>query len=133
MTYQNFYLRDVRTPSTYYEDKDLSLNASTELTQEKLDALITALDTLRTKSIKSRTSPAYKKIVDKELEKANLKRYQLMSKQNARQVIEAFTNGTPEDAVDAITHALEYKIFCRTEPFMMKAGKEIENEVFGKS
>ena len=72
----------------------MSMNASVEPTQEKLDTLITALDELKTKSNQSRTSPAYKKILNREVEKANLKRYQLTCKQNALQVAEAFYRHT---------------------------------------
>tara|TARA_R100000027_G_C2241850_1_gene92252 strand:- start:254 stop:652 length:399 start_codon:yes stop_codon:yes gene_type:complete len=130
MTYQNFYMRDVRTPETYYENKNAPSGASLERLRTKLEDLVSALHALKERSTETKTTPAYKEILDKEIDKAEIKRYKQVSKKNASQVIEALIYGTPEDAVDAITNALEYKIFCRTEPYLVKAGEEIENQVF---
>ena len=133
MTYQNFYKRDIRTPETYYENKNAPNPASLKKLKTKLEDLVTSLDALKGKINQSKATPAYKEILDNEIDKAERRRYKQISKENASQVIEALIYGTSEDAVDAITNALEYKIFYRTEPYLAKAGEEIENQVFGKS
>jgi len=128
MTYQNFYMRDYRTPETYYEDKDVrKKELSLENLKSKLDDLLLSLHALQEKS---KPSPAYKKILNREIDKAELQRYKKQSKANAAKVIEALINGTDDDAIDALTEALEYKIFCRVEPYMVETGDKIERQVF---
>ena len=128
MTYQNFYMRDYRTPETYYEDKDVPKQEPTlEKLKGKLDDLVAALQALQAKR---KPSPAHKEILNKEIDKAEIQRYKQQSKQFAANVIEELIHGTSDDALDAITEALEYKIFCRVEPYMVETGDKIEGQVF---
>ena len=130
MTYQNFYMRDYRTPETYYEDKDVPKQEPTlEKLKGKLDDLVAALQALQAKR---KPSPAHKEILNKEIDKAEIQRYEQQSKQFAANVIEELIHGTSDDALDAITEALEYKIFCRVEPYMCDTGDAIERQVFGQ-
>lgn len=142
MTYSNYYNRDIRTPETYYENKGIpkqrqyaaalnGLQPSLEELNKQLEVLTDALHSIRTsKRAKQKPSPAVKKILHCEIDKAEMQRYKQQSKENAMKAIEAIINGTTRDAADALTEALEYKIFCRVEPYMCKAGNAIEKQVF---
>jgi len=127
MTYKNLYTRDIRTPSTYFEDKDVAGEAMKKL-ESKLDDLLSNLYTLKEEG---KGTPATKKIIDDEIKKAEVQRYKKVSKENALKVVEAFMYGTPVDAADAICAALDYKAFSRTEPYMVYAGEEMEDFLFG--
>ena len=127
MSYSNFYTRDIRTPSTYFENKEATPEAMEKL-KGKLDDLLSTLYALKERG---KGTPATKKIVDDEIDKAEIQRYKKVSKENALKVVEAFINGTPVDAADAICEALDYKAFCRAEPYMVCSGEEIEEQVFG--
>ena len=129
MTYQNFYMKDIRTPETYYENRDVSKEQSLERLKGKQDDLLSALDALKERS--KQPTPAYKKILDDEIDNAVTQRYKKQSKENAKEVMEALAYGTHSDAIEAINHAIDYKIFCRTEPYMVEAGETIEKQVFG--
>lgn len=70
-------------------------------------------------------TPATKKIIENEIDKAEIQRYKQVSKENALKLVEAFIYGTPLDATDAICETLDYKAFCRAEPYMVCAGCNI--------
>ena len=118
-------MNDVRTPTTYFQRRS-STPALTKL-KRKLDELLTDLYALKESTD---TTLATKKIVDMEIEKAEWERYKKVSRDNATKVVEALTHGTREDAVDALWEALDYKVFCRVEPHLVKAGEEIEEQLF---
>ena len=118
-------MKDVRTPTTYFQRRG-SAPALTKL-KRKLDELLTDLYALKEST---ETTLATKKIVDMEIEKAEWERYKNVSRDNANKVVEALTHGTREDAVDASWEALDYKVFCRVEPHLVKTGEEIEEQLF---
>ena len=118
-------MKDVRTPTTYFQRRS-STPALNKL-KGKLDELLTDLYALKESTD---TTLATKKIVDMEIEKAEWERYKKVSRDNATKVVEALTHGTREDAVDALWEALDYKVFCRVEPHLVKAGEEIEEQLF---
>lgn len=117
---------DVRTPTTYFQERGASPEAITKL-KGKLDDLLVSLYEYKEKF---QTTPAEEEILDDEIEKAELRRYKKVSKENASKVVEAFIHGTPEDVVDALWEALDYKVFCRVEPHLVKSGEEIEEQIF---
>tara|TARA_Y100000356_G_C11115052_1_gene211689 strand:- start:22 stop:402 length:381 start_codon:yes stop_codon:yes gene_type:complete len=118
-------MKDVRTPTTYFQRRN-STPALTKL-KRRLDELLTDLYALKESTD---TTLATKKIVDMEIEKAEWERYKRVSRDNATRVVEALTHGTREDAVDALWEALDYKAFCRVEPYLVKTGEEIEEDLF---
>ena len=132
-------MKDIRTPTTYFQQRGASPEAeeklkgkleelnSLEKLKGKLDELLTALYALKERG---KGTPATKKIIETEIDKAEIQRYKQVSKENALKVVEAFIYGTPVDAADAICEALDYKAFCRAEPYMVSAGDEIEEQVF---
>ena len=71
MTYNNFYKKDIRTPSTYFENKEATDEAMEKL-KSKLDDLLLTLYALKEKG---KGTPAAKKIVDVEIDKAEIQRY----------------------------------------------------------
>ena len=117
---------DVRTPTTYFEQRGASPEALNKL-KGKLDDLLTSLYEYKERF---ETTEAEDQILEEEINKAELLRYKKTSKENASKVVEAFTHGTPEDAVNAIWEALDYKVFCRVEPYMIKTGEEMEEQIF---
>ena len=119
-------MKDVRTPMTYFQQRGASPEALTKL-QGKLDELLSSLYEYKERF---NTTPAEEIILDEEINKAEHKRYKKVSKENAIKVIDAFVHGTPQDAEDALWEALDYKVFCRVEPHLVKAGEEIEEQVF---
>ena len=118
-------MKDVRTPTTYFQRRN-STPALIKL-KRRLDELLTDLYALKESTD---TTLATKKIVDMEIEKAEWERYKRVSRDNATRVVEALTHGTREDAVDALWEALDYKAFCRVEPYLVKTGEEIEEDLF---
>ena len=122
-------MKDIRTPSIYYENAD-TRSAQMERLKGKLDDLLDALHALRNKK---NTTSATKKIVDDEMFKLEQKRYQFHSHRHARDVIDALTSGSHDDSVEAIKEALDLKAFFRVEPYMVEGGEQIENQVFGDS
>ena len=119
-------MNDVRTPTTYFQERGASPEAITRL-KGKLDDLLVSLYEYKERF---QTTPAEEEILDTEISKTELKRYKKVSKENASKVVEAFIHGTPEDAANAICEALDYKVFCRVEPFMVKTGEEMEEQIF---
>lgn len=119
-------MTDVRTPTTYFQQQGASKEALVKL-KGKLDDLLASLYALRDKSDKT---PATEKIVDDEITKAEEERYRQVSKQNASRVVEALVHGTADEAADAIGEALDWKWLNRTEPYLMKAGVDIEEQIF---
>ena len=119
-------MKDVRTPTTFFQRRG-SRPALSKLKGE-LDELLSDLYELKEST---GITLATKKIVDMEIEKAEWERYKVVSRDNATKVVEALTNGTREDAVDALWEALDYKVLCRVEPHLIKAGEEIEEQIFG--
>ena len=117
---------DVRTPTTYFQERGASPESITKL-KGKLDDLLVSLYEYKERF---QTTPAEDKILDDEIDKVELRRYKKVSKQYASKVAEAIIHGTPDDVMDAITEALDYKVFCRVEPFMVKAGEEMEEQIF---
>ena len=117
---------DVRTPTTYFQERGASPEAITKL-KDKLDDLLVSLYEYKERI---QTTAAEEKILDAEIDKAELRRYKKVSKEYASKVAEAFIHGTPDDVVDSLWEALDYKVFCRVEPFMVKAGEEMEEQVF---
>lgn len=119
-------MNDVRTPTTYFQERGASPEAINKL-KSKLDDLLVSLYEYKERF---QTTPAEDKILDAEIDKAEFRRYKKVSKEYASKVAEAFIHGTPDDVVDAITEALDYKVSCRVEPFMVKAGEEMEEKIF---
>ena len=119
-------MNDVRTPTTYFEQRGASPEALNKL-KGKLDDLLTSLYEYKERF---KTTEAEEQILDEEINKAELLRYKKVSRENASKVVKAFSYGTPEDAVNAIWEALDYKVFCRVEPYMVKTGEEMEEQIF---
>ena len=119
-------MKDIRTPATYFENRYSRENSLKKL-KGKLDELLTALYALKERG---EGTPATKKIIEDEIDKAELNLYKKLSKENASKVVEALVHGTPEDAEEAMWEALDYKAFCRVEPYLIVSGKQIEEDVF---
>ena len=120
---------DARTPTTYFYDQhERTREALTQL-RGRLDELFVRIRSL--KEEKTRT-PAHQQIVEDEIDKAEMEHYKKVSKQNALRVVEAVSYGKPTDAIDAICEALDWKAFVRVNPYMIDAGENIENQVFGE-
>ena len=119
-------MNDVRTPTTYFQERGANPEALNKL-KGKLDDLLTSLYEYKERF---KTTEAEEQILEEEINKAELLRYKKVSRENASKVVNAFSYGTPEDAVNAIWEALDYKVFCRVEPYMVKTGEEMEEQIF---
>ena len=119
-------MKDPREPSIYYESAE-ARSAQMERLKGKLDDLLDALHALRNKK---GTTPATKKIVDDEMFKLEKKRYQKQSKEFALNAIDALASGDHEASIEKIKEAIDYKIFCRVEPGMIRGGEQIEDHIF---
>ena len=117
---------DVRTPTTYFQERGASPVAITKL-KDKLDDLLVSLYEYKERF---QSTPAEDKILDDEIDKAEFSRYKAVSKEYAFKVAESFIHGTPDDVVNALWEALDYKVFCRVEPHLVKSGEEIEEQIF---
>ena len=124
--WKNLESYDVRTPTTYFQERGASPEALNKL-KGKLDDLLTSLYAYKEKF---KTTPAEEEILDDEIDKAEFRRYKKVSKENASKVVEAFVHGTTNDVMDALWKALDYKAFCRVEPHLVLTGEEIEEQLF---
>ena len=73
-------------------------------------------------------SPAAKKIVDDEEDKAARIRYLKRSKENAEKFVESVILGDHYASIEDLKEALDYKAFIRTDPYMRRTGAEMENK-----
>ncbi len=119
-------MNDVRTPSSYFQQRGASPEALEKL-KGKLDELLVSLYEYKERF---KTTPAETQILDREIDHVERRRYQQISMEYASKVVEAFAHGKPNQVVDALWNALDYKMFRRLEPFLVKAGEEMEEQVF---
>ena len=122
-------MSDPRTPKRYYvnEEEYLSQRTSLEKLKSKLDYLLGALDSCKEKK---NASPAAKKIVDNEEDKAARVRYLKRSKENAEKFVESVIIGDHPASVEDLKEALDYKAFISTDPYMRRTGAEMEQQLF---
>ena len=122
-------MSDPRTPRRYYLNEEEYLNQKTSLDKlrSKLDDLVGALDSYKEKR---NASPAAKKIVDDEEDKAARIRYLKRSKENAEKFVESVILGDHYASVEDLKEALDYKAFIRTDPYMRRTGAEMEKQLF---
>ena len=122
-------MSDPRTPRRYYLNEEEYLNQKTSLDKlrSKLDDLVGALDSYKEKR---NASPAAKKIVDNEEDKAARIRYLKRSKENAEKFVESVILGDHYASVEDLKEALDYKAFIRTDPYMRRTGAEMEQQLF---
>ena len=122
-------MSDPRTPRRYYLNEEEYLNQKTSLDKlrSKLDDLVGALDSYKEKR---NASPAAKKIVDNEEDKAARIRYLKRSKENAEKFVESVILGDHYASVEDLKEALDYKAFIRTDPYMRRTGAEMEKQIF---
>ena len=119
-------MKDIRTPDSYF-DKPESLDAKIKRLNGKLDDLVAAIEKHKNKS---RVTPAEKRIIETEEEKADRLLYKKISNHYAKKVVEAFIFGNQADATNAIGNALDFKCTYRIEPTLINTASEIENQVF---
>lgn len=122
-------MSDPRTPRRYYLNEEEYLNQKTSLDKlrSKLDDLVGALDSYKEKR---NASPAAKKIVDNEEDKAARIRYLKRSKENAEKFVESVIIGDHYASIEDLKEALDYKAFIRTDPYMRRTGAEMEQQLF---
>ena len=122
-------MSDPRTPKRYYvsEEEYEQKENSLEKLRSKLDDLMTALNSYKEKR---NMSPAAKKIIDNEEDKAAQIRYQKRSKEFAENFVDSVLFGSHYDSVEKLKEALDYKAFIRTDPYMRRAGLKIEKQIF---
>ena len=122
-------MSDPRTPRRYYLNEEEYLNQKTSLDKlrSKLDDLVGALDSYKEKR---NASPAAKKIVDDEEDKAARIRYLKRSKENAEKFVESVILGDHYASIEDLKEALDYKAFIRTDPHIRRTGAEMEKQIF---
>ena len=122
-------MSDPRTPRRYYLNEEEYLNQKTSLDKlrSKLDDLVGALDSYKEKR---NASPAAKKIVENEEDKAAKIRYLKRSKENAEKFVESVIIGDHYASIEDLKEALDYKAFIRTDPYMRRTGAEMEQQLF---
>ena len=122
-------MSDPRTPKRYYVTEEQYLNQKTSLEKlkSKLDDLVGALDSYKEKK---NASPAAKKIVDNEEDKAARVRYLKRSKENAEKFVESVIVGDPYASIEDLKEALDYKAFIRVDPCMRRTSAKMERQIF---
>ena len=122
-------MKDIRTPTTYYEtpeEKDQSL----EKLKSKLDDLLVAVQALKGKK---GNSLATEKIVDNEIDKLEKVKYKKNSKDRALKFVEEMVHGDPDTAMDYLMDCLDYKAFVRAEPYLQQTGRMMEHRIFSSN
>ncbi len=120
-------MKDPREPATYFKQGGPSPE-SIERLRGKLDDLLAALVAYKEKT--EAPTPATKKIVDQEIDRLEDQRYRKTSRQFAKDAVDEMVHGSIDDAIDRLTEALEYKVFCRVEPHMEMSGADMEDHMF---
>ena len=122
-------MSDPRTPRRYYLNEEEYLNQKTSLDKlrSKLDDLVGALDSYKEKR---NASPAAKKIVVDEEDKAARIRYLKRSKENAEKFIESVIVGDNYASIEDLKEALDYKAFIRVDPYMRRTDAKMERQIF---
>ena len=122
-------MSDPRTPKRYYvseEEHDQQKNSLDKL-RRKLDDLMTVLNSYKEKK---NMSPAAKKIVDDEEDRAAQIRYQKRSKEFVEDFVDSVICGTHLESVEKLKEALDYKAFIHTDPYMRRTGAKMERQIF---
>ena len=119
---------DSRTPSTYYEDRDISSDSLRKL-KVKLNDLITTLQALKERKT---STPATKKCAEDEISKIELEQYRHFSREFAMNAVDEILAGNNEQAIEKLKEALDHKVFWRIEPHLMNSGERIEKQVFSR-
>ena len=120
-------MTDARTPETYFRSSEQRKQEALTHIRERLDDLLLRLRQLKEEKT---TTPVHEQIVEDEITKLEMKRYRQQSLENALNVVDASISASSQKFIESIEHALEYKVFCRVEPYMVAAGDEIEEQVF---
>ena len=121
-------MSDPRTPRRYYlnEEEYLNQKASLDKLRSKLDDLVAALDSCKEKR---NASPAAKKIVDDEDDKAARIRYLKRSKENAEKFVESVIIGDNYASIEDLKEALDCKAFIRVDPYISRTGAKMERQI----
>ena len=120
-------MTDARTPETYFRSSEQRKQEALTHIRERLDDLLLRLRQLKEEKT---TTPVHEQVVEDEITKFEMKRYRCQSFENALDVVEASISGSHDNFIESICNAIEYKVFCRVEPYMVDAGDEIEEQVF---
>ena len=119
-------MNDPRTPMNYFEGITTSPETD-QLLQEELKDVLEVLVELRDNS----QAPAViKELALQDLKRVEKKRYKHQSKKNVIKVLDAISDGSPDDILEAFKTALHHKIHHRLKPHMASKGEEIEEQIF---
>jgi len=125
-SWQGLESRDIRTPSTYFSEKDDVLQSPEEI-KARLNDLLQQLEML--KSFGDGT-PAKEILLKKEIEKTEATIEKIASHDRVLKIVGNIQDGNNEEAVQSMYTEVEYKLLKRMEPYLKLAGKEIEEHIF---
>ena len=120
-------MSDARTPSHYFQDRDAQVREALDRVKGRLDELTERLHHLKAQRAKTK---AHKAIKEKSVQDLKKQRYARTSRQFAMDAMDQIASGDRADAVEAIKECLDYKAFVRSEPHLMNASQQIQNQVF---
>ena len=119
-------MKDPRRPVTYFEGITASPESS-EALQEELTDVLEVLVELRDNP----QAPAIiKQLALDDLKRIEKKRYKHQSKKNVIKVLDAISDGSPDEILEAFKTALHHKIHHRLKPHMASKGEEMEEQIF---
>ena len=119
-------MSDIRTPSYYFEERNRKRQQINDI-KVKLDDLLIHLQGLKNKE---GSTPAYKTIVDNEINRVKKKRIQQGRRKQAKSIVDKIIDNDGSDAVEMMKEELDLRAYSKIQPDIQKAGSEIENELF---
>ena len=120
-------MRDARTPSHCFLDRDAQVREALDRVKGRLDELTQRLQELKTQRAQTK---AHKALKDKEVLDVKKQRYVRTSRKFAMDAMDQIANGDHAGSVEAIKECLDHKAFVRSEPHLDRAGQRIKAQVF---
>ena len=120
-------MSDARTPSHYFQDRDAQVREALDRVKGRLDELTQRLQELKAQRAETK---AHQQIKDKEIESVEKQQYRKRSKRFALDAMDQIANADHDGAVEAIKELMDYKAYFRSEPHLINAGQQIQNQVF---
>jgi len=117
---------DIRTPSYYFEERNRKRQQINDI-KVKLDDLLIHLQGLKNKE---GSTPAYKTIVDNEINRVKKKRIQQGRREEAQSIVDKIIDNDGSDVVEMMKDELDLRAYSKIQPDIQKAGSEIENQLF---
>ena len=120
-------MRDIRTPSFYFQDRNDKREKLNQINLH-LDNILEGLQSLKSKS---GATPAYKKIVKNEIKRVEKKKVDKRKFDASTDIVDRIIDNDFDDVVTMIKDELDLRAYTQMTPEIKSTASEIQNQVFG--